>query len=133
MKSIIRVRLIAIFLAVTALAMVLMISQRAVKAAPPSGASVTGTIKLDGTAPHQKPIDMSKEPSCAAIHKDKPITTETVVAGADGALANVVVYVSQGLSGAAASETASSTPIWNQKGCQYIPHVMALDVNQHFK
>jgi len=66
MKSITRIRLVAIFLAVTALVMVLMVSQRAVKAAPPSGASVTGTIKLDGTAPHQKPIDMSKEPSCAA-------------------------------------------------------------------
>jgi hypothetical protein len=133
MKSRTRIRLVAIFLAVTALAMVLMVSQRAVKAAPPSGASVTGTIKLDGTAPHQKPIDMSKEPSCAAIHKDKPVSTETVVAGPDGALANVVVYVSQGLSGAATNETASSTPTWDQKGCQYIPHVMPLEVNQHFK
>jgi hypothetical protein len=24
---------------------------------------ITGTIKLDGTAPRQRPIDMSKEPS----------------------------------------------------------------------
>src|SRR6267143_385691 len=38
---------------------------------------ITGTIKLDGTAPHKKPI-------------------------------------------------------FDQKGCQYIPHVLALDVNQHF-
>ena len=30
-----------------------------------AGGSITGTIKLDGTPPHQKPIDMSKEPFCA--------------------------------------------------------------------
>ncbi|MGA9039700.1 MAG: carboxypeptidase regulatory-like domain-containing protein [Terriglobales bacterium] len=102
-----------------------------VDAAPPSGAGVSGTIKLDGMAPHQKPIDMSKEPSCAAIHKDKPITTEGVVAGAGGGLANVVVYVSQGLSG---NEAPSSAPASiTQKGCQYIPHVVVLDAGQHMK
>ena len=91
------IRLMAIMLAAIGMFFVVTTSQQAVKAA---GASVSGTIKLEGTAPHQKPIDMSKEPSCAAVHKDKPVTTETVVAGADGGLANVVVYVSQGLSGA---------------------------------
>ena len=96
-----------------------------------SGGQITGTIKLDGTAPHQKGIDMSKEPSCAAIHKDKPITTENVVVGPNNGLADVVVYISEGLTG---NEAASSaTPTWDQKGCQYIPHVMALDAGQHFK
>jgi plastocyanin len=96
-----------------------------------SGSEVTGTIKLDGVAPHQKGIDMSKEPSCAAIHKDKPVTTENVVVGSNNGLANVVVYISEGLTG---NEAASSgTPTWDQKGCQYIPHVMALDAGQHFK
>jgi plastocyanin len=93
---------------------------------------ITGTIKLDGTAPHQKPIDMSKEPTCAAQHST-PITTETVVAGANGGLANVVVYISEGLSPAAASEVASQPLAIEQKGCQYLPHVLAIDVNQHMK
>src|SRR5882672_3774956 len=78
------------------------VSQPGVKAAPPSEGGVTGTIKLDGVAPHQKPIDMSKEPTCAAQHKDHPVTTEGVVVGADGGLANVVVYISEGWSGSAA-------------------------------
>lgn len=100
-------------------------------AAPPSGSSIAGTVKLDGVAPHQKGIDMSKEPSCAAIHKDKPATMESVVAGANGGLANVVVYISQGLSG---NEAASSDAVTlTQKGCQYIPHVVALDAGQHMK
>jgi len=42
-----------------------------------------------------------------------------------------VVYLSEGWSGS--PEAATSTPTWDQKGCQYIPHVMGLDVNQHFK
>lgn len=102
-----------------------------VSAAPPSGSKITGTIKLDGTAPHQRGIDMSKEPSCAAIHKDKPATMEAVVAGANGGLANVVVYISQGLSGNEAPMAGDVT--LTQKGCQYIPHVVAVDAGQHMK
>src|ERR1700680_2244969 len=81
---------------------------------------VTGTVKLDGTAPRQRPIDMSKEPSCAKIHESNPVHTENVVAGANGALQNVVVYISEGLTGNEASATSSATPAWDQKGCQYI-------------
>jgi plastocyanin len=96
-----------------------------------SPGQVAGTVKLDGTAPHRKPIDMSKDPSCAAAHKDKPVTMETVVTGADGGLANVVVYVSQGLTG---NELPSSQAVQiEQKGCQYLPHVVAVDVGQHMK
>ena len=92
---------------------------------------ITGTIKLDGTPPHQRPIDMSKEPSCQKQHEGHPVTTENVVVGPNGGLQNVVVYISEGLSGAAG--TPSQTPNFDQKGCQYIPHVMALNVGQHFK
>jgi plastocyanin len=93
---------------------------------------ITGTIKLDGTAPHQKPIDMSKEPSCAAQHST-PITTEAVMTGANGALENVVVYISEGLSGAAASAVSTQPLEINQKGCQYVPHVVAINPNEEMK
>jgi hypothetical protein len=94
---------------------------------------ITGTIKLDGTPPHQKPIDMSKEPACAKEHANSPVTTETVVVGPNGGLKWAVVYISEGLDAGTASLVPSETPTWDQKGCQYMPHVMALDVNQHFK
>ena len=97
-----------------------------------SAGQIAGTVKLDGTAPHQKPIDMGKEPSCAAVHKDKPVTAENVVVGANGGLANVVVYVSQGLTGNEAA--ASSQPVQlEQKGCQYLPHVVVVNAGQHVK
>ena len=50
------------------------ISQRRVKAAPPSGGSITGSIKLEGTPPHQRPIDMSKEPACIRTSSSRSST-----------------------------------------------------------
>jgi len=93
------------------------------------GGQIIGTVKLDGAAPHQKPIDMSKDPSCAQTRGATPATAENVVAGASGGLANVVVYISQGLTG---NEPAASQPVTiSQKGCQYVPHVVAVNVGQH--
>jgi plastocyanin len=94
---------------------------------------ITGTIKLEGTPPRQRPIDMSKEPSCAKIHESNPVHTENVVVGSGGGLQNVVVYISEGLTGNEATATSSATPDFDQKGCQYIPHVLSLNPNQHFK
>jgi len=108
----------------------LMLNQKVSAAAE---GKITGTVKLDGTPPHEKPIDMSKEPSCAKEHASNPVKTESVVASGGGELKYVVLYISEGLSGGAASAVPSQPQTWDQKGCQYIPHVMALDVNEHFK
>ena len=113
------------------LAFGLLYSARSVSAA--AEGKITGTIKLDGTPPHQRPIDMSKEPVCQKEHAAHPVTTETVVTGPNNALQYVAVYISEGLPAAAASQASSETPTFDQKGCQYIPHVLAVDVNQHFK
>jgi len=92
---------------------------------------ITGTVKLSGTAPHEKGIDMSKDPYCVKQHENSPIKLENVVVGSSGGLANVVLYLSAGLTGNESS--ASGEPVFDQKGCQYIPHVLAMDVNQKFK
>jgi hypothetical protein len=126
-----RFRFAGVFAALLLMSVALLYSARNVSAA--GEGKITGTAKLDGTAPHQRPIDMSKEPTCQQQHAGHPITTENVVVGPNNALQYVVVYISEGLSGSAASAVPSQTPTWDQKGCQYIPHVMGLDVNQHFK
>src|SRR5476649_294912 len=94
--------------------------------AVPGGGAVTGKVTYEGTPAKQKPIDMSKEPSCAKQHST-PITTETVVTGPNNALENVVVYISAGAPDDAAPSQAA---IFTQKGCQYLPHVLAFQVNQ---
>src|SRR5208282_6900779 len=55
---------------------------------------ITGTVKLDGPAPHMKGIDMSKDPYCDKAHASDPAHLEEVVVGANGGLQNVVLYLS---------------------------------------
>jgi hypothetical protein len=43
------------------------------------------------------------------------------------------VYISQGLPDSAASAVPSEPATIDQHGCQYKPHVLAMDVNQHMK
>jgi len=94
---------------------------------------ISGTVKLDGAAPHMKGIDMSKDPYCSKAHASDPGKLETYVVGSNGGLANVVLYLSEGLSGSALTEVAKTVPIFDQKNCMYTPHVLAMDVNQTFK
>jgi hypothetical protein len=90
------------------------------------GGTVSGKVTYEGTPAKAKPIDMSKEPSCAKQHTT-PITTETVVTGPNNSLGNVVVYISAG----APDDAPPSQPAkFEQKGCQYLPHVLAFQVNQ---
>ncbi|HEY4676586.1 MAG TPA: hypothetical protein VIJ01_05465, partial [Candidatus Angelobacter sp.] len=92
--------------------------------------SITGTVKLSGNPPHMRGIDMSKDPYCSKAHASDPAKMETVVVGKDQGLQNVVLYVSQGLSAADAAQKQSTTPVFDQKGCMYTPHVMAVDAGQ---
>jgi plastocyanin len=91
---------------------------------------ITGTVKLDGAAPHMKGIDMSKDPYCVKANSGTPAHLQTVEAGANGGLENVVLYISEGYSGTAA---ATEVPVFDQKNCMYTPHVLALDAGQTFK
>jgi hypothetical protein len=95
--------------------------------------SIAGTVKFSGAAPHMRGIDMSKDPYCVKQHENSPITMENVVVGSSGGLENVVLYISEGLTGNEASAASSSEPVFDQKGCQYIPHVLAMGADQKFK
>jgi plastocyanin len=90
---------------------------------------ITGSVKLDGTPPVMKQIDMSGVPQCAALHKD-PVFEQTVVAGDKGELANVVVFI-KAADGQKLGGAIPTTPVTiTQKGCMYHPHVIACMVGQ---
>jgi plastocyanin len=91
-----------------------------------AGGTVAGKVTFTGTPPKMKPIDMAKEPSCAKEHAT-PVMNESVVTGPGNTLGDVVVYISAG----GPSGAAPSTPaVFDQKGCQYLPHVLALQAGQ---
>jgi plastocyanin len=87
---------------------------------------ITGKVTFTGTPPKMRPIDMAKEPSCAKQHAT-PVMTETVVTGPENTLGNVVVYISAGAQPAGPPAEAVR---YDQKGCEYIPHVAILQVGQ---
>ncbi len=97
---------------------------------PPAGSgSISGKITYTGTPPKMKPIDMSKEPSCAKQHAT-PVLTENVATGPGNALQWVVVYLS---AGEQESSVPSQAERYDQKGCQYIPHVLPMVAAQELQ
>jgi len=89
---------------------------------------ITGTITLKGTPPKEKDITPLKDdPTCGKLHTDMP-TTHFYVVGSKGELADVVVSV-QGVSGKSAGASASPAII-DQKGCEYIPQILAVQTDQ---
>src|SRR5208282_2895523 len=94
-----------------------------------SAATITGSVKLDGAPPKEAHLKTDADPYCAKMHASAPLTAEEVVAGKDGALSNVVVYVKAGLENRS-FPTPTQTVELDQNGCQYKPHVIALMVNQ---
>jgi plastocyanin len=123
-------RLTSIFSGLLLVSLGLLILGQKVHAAPAADGKISGTVKLDGTAPHMKGIDMIKDPYCAKAHENNPAHLENVVVGANGGLQNVVLYLSAGLAAAAAAEVPSQKVQIDQKNCMYTPHVVAVDVNQ---
>jgi len=95
---------------------------------PATAATITGSVKFEGAAAKPKRINMAAEPSCASSHGSHVPMTEEVITGEGNTLANVVVYVKSGLSGAAPA--ASGTVEIDQIGCVYVPHVVAVQTNQ---
>jgi plastocyanin len=98
-------------------------------AAAAGGGAITGKVTYTGTPPRMRPIDMSKEPSCAKQHSS-PALTQNVTTGPGNALQYVVVYISAG-------EETNSAPTkavrYDQRGCEYFPHVLPMQVGQELQ
>jgi plastocyanin len=92
---------------------------------PATAASVSGIVKLDGEAPKAAKIDMSQDPACKGTN-----TAENVVASG-GHLANVFVYVKEGLGNR--TFDVPNPIVLDQSGCKYHPHVLGVMANQTIK
>ena len=91
--------------------------------------SIMGTVKLEGTPPKMKVINMAAEPSCAKDHTSLPPMTQDVVPGEHGTLQNVVVYLQADFNKYRFEQPTTPVTI-DQKGCMYEPHVLALRTGQ---
>ena len=103
-------------------------------AAPPAAidpatvGNITGTIMLEGEPPAAETIRMNSDPKCVTEAGDDT-QTEYYVASDSGSLANVFVYVKEGLEGHS-FPPAAETVVLSQDGCRYRPHVFGVRVGQ---
>jgi len=94
---------------------------------PSTAGDITGTVNFEGEAPEPRTIDMNAEPDCAERY-DEPPTSQNVLVS-DGRLANVFVYVREGLENLEFPTPQEGVEI-DQVGCRYTPHVLGLQANQ---
>lgn len=98
---------------------------------PATAGTITGTVKLIGTAPKMAIIKMGADPACEKDNKG-PVHSEEVVVGEGNTLANVVVFIKSGL-GNYSYPTPSQPATLDQKGCMYYPHIVCLMTGQQFQ
>ncbi|HYG78729.1 MAG TPA: TonB-dependent receptor [Planctomycetota bacterium] len=89
--------------------------------------SIKGVVLFEGEAARPK-INTSGDAKCHAMHEKEPLVSEEFVVK-DGKLANVIVHIKGG-NDKFSYETPSTPVTVDQKGCQYVPHVFALMVDQ---
>jgi hypothetical protein len=88
---------------------------------------ITGHEHLTGPPPENERIRMRADPMCDSVNGGRRVTQETVVAGPDGSLANVLVQ----LQGEFSNEAVPPAPVGvDQIGCVYVPRVVGLQLGQ---
>ena len=98
---------------------------------PSYGATISGTVKYSGEAPKFKPIKMDADPICLSKHT-APIYPQTLMLGEGNTMANVFVYVKNGLAKKDYPVPGQEAVI-TQHGCQYEPHIVGVMVGQPVK
>lgn len=97
-----------------------------------AASTITGTVTFDGKAPALRPLSMDADPACAKKHSG-PVANEMLALGSGNTMGNIMVWVSKGLP-AGKTWPAPKTPVTlDQKGCQYVPHVMGIMVGQSYR
>jgi plastocyanin len=96
-----------------------------------NGATVSGTITLDGSAPESKQIKMDADPVCKSAHST-PQMDDFWKVSAEGGVANAFVYVKDGLGGKEYAPLVNEISL-DQKGCMYTPRVAGVTVGATVK
>jgi plastocyanin len=95
---------------------------------PATAGTITGTIAFAGEAPANEPIRMNADPVCVTENKT-PQFQETYMVQ-DSKLANVFVYIKDGLGNTYTFDTPSQPAQIDQQSCRYHPHVFGMMVGQ---
>jgi len=116
-----------VFLAYMKIFLMLILGWGLVSNSLSKAADITGVITFKGTPPAEKEIvPLENDPTCGALHTEKPFTHFYAV-GANGGLGDVVVS----LNVTGQSTGANAAPaVLDQKGCIYVPGILAVQTGQ---
>ena len=92
---------------------------------------VAGKVSFEGTVPKPARLMMNADPVCMKQHKEA-VFGEEVVVNKNGTLKNVLIYVKDGL-GSKKFDPPAQKVIFDQKGCQYTPHVLGIQAGQELE
>jgi plastocyanin len=95
---------------------------------PGTAGAMAGKVLFTGKRQPPKRIDMDEDPQCAAAHHG-PAFDESLVVSKSGALANVFVYIRQGLEGKQFRPSAEAVTV-DQRGCWFHPRVVGIQTGQ---
>ena len=85
-----------------------------------NGGSISGEVKYNGTPPAPEKVAVTKDNEVCGKEKTSP----DLVVGANKGIQNVVVRLTDIQKGKKL-EPAASNPVFDQKNCEYNPHVLA--------
>ncbi len=93
-----------------------------------NGATITGIVQFDGVAPPPARLEISKDKEvCGA----RPLFDQSLVVGRGGAISNAVVTIED--IGRGEPIKPESAVLFDQKGCQYEPHVIVFPAGSTVK
>ena len=94
-----------------------------------SAADIVGKVTFKGTQPAERVLPL--DPQCGKLHPNDKPTTRFYVVGSGGELADVFVSL-DGITGKSKGPTLPPA-VLDQKGCEYVPYVMAIQSGQMLK
>ena len=96
------------------------------------GANLSGKVNFKCKAPKAENFKMDADAVCKKAHT-KPVAKNDVVVNGNGTLANVFVYVKEGVKKEAVPAADAAPVVFDQVGCMYTPHVFGVRTGQTIK
>lgn len=102
------------------------------KVDPQTAGSIKGRITLNGKPKLMKLVNLDEDPECAKLQKIPLVDNSLVVDGVTKGVANVFVYIKEGLEGKNFEPSQEPANIV-QEGCWFAPRVLGVQVGQPFR
>jgi hypothetical protein len=96
---------------------------------PATAAVITGVVRVEGTLPADQVVRIDGDKQCVALNGRSDLPLGAIVAGDNGTVQNVFVYVKDTLSGRRFPAPAAPVVLDQQK-CAYLPRVAGVQVDQ---